>query len=246
MMTDLFAGRSERMILSCLQGHMGKVYTDSTENPRSAQIVIGSFCFYAGVPCPSLIRHIPQDSPAEMLLVPPDEAWSREIEACYGAQAQKIRRWAIKEEPEVFDPALLQSYTETLPEGCRLCKIEGALYEETQRHPWSRDLTSLFRSREDYEKRGLGFAVLSHGRLVAGASSYLIYDGGIEIEIDTDPSHRRNGFALACGARLILECLERKLYPGWDAHDARSAALAEKLGYHRDKEYITYVVTGGF
>ena len=61
--------------------------------------------------------------------------------------------------------------------------------------------------------------------LVAGASSYTVYDGGIEIQIDTQLKHRRKGLAAACGAKLILECLERGLYPSWDAHDRRSAAL---------------------
>ena len=43
--------------------------------------------------------------------------------------------------------------------------------------------------------------------------------------------------ASACGARLILECLTRGIYPGWDAHDRRSLALAEKLGYRLDHPY---------
>ena len=75
----------------------------------------------------------------------------------------------------------------------------------------------------------------------AGASSYTIYDGGIEIEIDTRPDQRRQGLALACGAQLILTCLERRLFPNWDAHDLRSAALAEKLGYRMDHPYRAYL-----
>ena len=75
---------------------------------------------------------------------------------------------------------------------------------------------------------------------VAGAGSYCVYRGGIEIEIDTRADHRRKGLAAACGARLILECLDRGLYPSWDAIDLRSAVLAEKLGYHRGEAYVTY------
>lgn len=70
---------------------------------------------------------------------------------------------------------------------------------------------------------------------------YTIYPGGIEIEIDTKPDYRGRGLATACGAALILECLRRGLYPSWDAHDLRSVALAEKLGYHRDHPYPVYV-----
>ena len=77
---------------------------------------------------------------------------------------------------------------------------------------------------------------------MAGASSYAACDGAIEIEIDTRPDFRRLGLASACGARLILECLAREIYPGWDAHNQHSLALAEKLGYQLDRPYTAYWV----
>ena len=98
----------------------------------------------------------------------------------------------------------------------------------------------MFPNYAAFKSRGRGAAVLVQGQLVAGASSYSVYHGGIEIEIDTKPEFRRKGLATACGARLILECLARGLYPSWDAHDLRSVMLAEKLGYHRDKPYPVY------
>ena len=58
--------------------------------------------------------------------------------------------------------------------------------------------------------------------------------------MDTREDERRKGLAMACCASLILACLDRKLYPSWDAHNKGSLALAEKLGYHFDKEYPTY------
>lgn len=73
--------------------------------------------------------------------------------------------------------------------------------------------------------------------MVSGASSYTVYRDGIEIEIDTREDERRKGLALACGARLILECLACGRYPSWDAHNKGSLALAEKLGYHPDGTY---------
>ena len=39
-----------------------------------------------------------------------------------------------------------------------------------------------------------------------------------------------------------MECLDCGLYPGWDAHDKRSLALAEKLGYRLDHPYTAYWV----
>lgn len=85
--------------------------------------------------------------------------------------------------------------------------------------------------------------VLKDGELAAGASSYSTYREGIEIEIDTREDHRRKGLAYQCGAKLILECLKRDLYPSWDAPNKWSAALAEKLGYRFSHEYIAYEIT---
>ena len=42
---DLFAGWEETLIWSCLQDCMGRAFADSLENPRSAQILVGDFCF---------------------------------------------------------------------------------------------------------------------------------------------------------------------------------------------------------
>ena len=105
---------------------------------------------------------------------------------------------------------------------------------------WSRDFCAAFDSPADFCARGLGAAALYEGVPVAGAGTYTVYRGGIEVEIDTRKDHRRRGLATACGARLILECLDRGLYPSWDAIDLRSIALAEKLGYHRGEPYTIF------
>ncbi|MDE7014441.1 MAG: GNAT family N-acetyltransferase, partial [Kineothrix sp.] len=90
----------------------------------------------------------------------------------------------------------------------------------------------------------LGVLVKKDGRPVAGASSYTTYRGGIEVEIDTKEEYRRKGLASVCGARLILECLARNIYPSWDAQNKWSVALAEKLGYHFSHTYDAYEIYG--
>ena len=107
---------------------------------------------------------------------------------------------------------------------------------------WARDLVSQFKDYETYERLGLGVVVYKDQELVAGASSYSRYREGIEIEIDTREDHRRKGLAYGCGARLILECLKRGLYPSWDAQNLWSAALARKLGYHFSHAYTAYEI----
>lgn len=119
--------------------------------------------------------------------------------------------------------------------------IDRKLYDMVLAEEWSRDFCSQFTNFEDYFTRGLGFVAVYAGKPVAGASSYTVYTGGIEVEIDTKKDFRRKGLGKACGARLILECVKRGIYPSWDAIDLRSVRLAEQLGYHMDRPYVVYL-----
>lgn len=51
------------------------------------------------------------------------------------------------------------------------------------------------------------------------------------------------GKVYAASAALLLRCLDRGLYPSWDAHTSISLALAEKLGYAFSHRYVAYEVT---
>ena len=90
---------------------------------------------------------------------------------------------------------------------------------------------------------GRGVVALKDGKIVAGASSYTRYKNGIEIEVDTLESERRNHLATVCCSALILNCLEEGLYPSWDAHNMNSVHLAQKLGYEFSHEYAAYEVS---
>jgi len=232
----LFHGWEEALIWSCLQGHMGNIFLDNEKNPASAMIEIGDFCFFAGQPNAALLHSLE----GEKLLIPKDGTWGELIERTFDSQVNKIFRYAIKKEPDVFDKAKLTSFINALDDCYELRMIDKEVYELARKEAWSVDLCSQFKDYADYQRRGLGAAILHNGELVAGASPYAVYNDGIEIEIDTRPDYRGKGLATVCGAKLILECLARNIYPSWDAHDLRSVALAEKLGYHLSHPYVTY------
>lgn len=233
---QFYKGSSDTLILSYLQGHMGYAISDSDENPRSVIIVSGDFCFPAGQPDASLLDKLK----APKLIAPVDTDWLKLIENHFGDRVRKFLRYAIKGEPGIFDIEKLEKYASSLKEGFELRLFDKEIFEMARGEAWSADLCSRFRDYDDYRDRALGTAVLHNGILVSGASPYAVYDGGLEIEIDTREDYRRMGLATACGAKFILECLKRNIYPSWDAHDLRSVALAEKLGYHMDHEYLTY------
>lgn len=241
----LFENWQETLIWSCLQGCMGSAWADDDAIPKSAQIVVADFCFFAGEPNVELALNKPVDYKSDfIIMVPQTPAWGELIEQVYMGRAKKITRYAIKKEPDAFDVNYLTEIVCNLKEPFHVQMIDEDIYDQVMGSPWSQDLCSHFKDYEDYKKRGIGAVVLADGTVVAGASSYTVYQEGIEIEIDTREDYRRKGLALACGAKLILECLKKGLYPSWDAQNKGSVALAEKLGYHFDHEYTAYEVIG--
>lgn len=241
---SLFDGWNETLIWSCLQGYMGSAWADDLERPKSAQIISGDFCFLAGEANAELIMNIPESYSHEALLfVPQSLEWESLIESEYPTSFKRFMRYAIKKEAHVFDRIKLHSIIDQLSGDYELKAIDEDIYNLAKREQWSEDFCSQFFTYNDYKKHGLGFVIFQDNELISGASSYTVYDEGIEIEIDTKKEHQRKGLALVCASRLIVECLDRGLYPSWDAANKPSVALAEKLGYHFDKEYVAYRVT---
>ncbi len=236
--SPLFGKWEETLIWSCLQGIMGKIYADDLYNPMTAMAVIGDFTFFAGKPNIEFAAYKPHLCTQKfMILIPQDEHWKNVITQFYGKRAKIISRYAIKKEPDIFDKEKLEKIVASLPGQYDLSMIDERLYRMCKAETWSADLVSLFPDYEKYRKLGIGAVICKNGRIVSGASSYSRYREGIEIEIDTREEYRRKGLACVCGAKLILECLKRNLYPSWDAHNKGSVALAEKLGYHYSHTY---------
>lgn len=238
----LFAGCTDTTLFSCLQGIMGEVYGDQEECPEAARAVLGDFSFFGGKPMEELVFLL---SEREFhILVPDSEEWGRLIESCLGAKVKPVLRYAIKKEPEIFDRDRLLKAVSSLPAGYQLKQIDEELYHQCLKEKWSRDFVGNYPDYDAYKRLGLGMAVVKDGELIAGTSSYSSYEGGIEIEVGTKEAYRRRGLAYACSAGLILTCLERELYPSWDAQNLHSVGLAEKLGYHFDREYMVYEYYG--
>lgn len=241
----LFEGWQESLIWSCMQQVMGEVYVDDAKHPSSAMAILGDFCFFAGEPLEELVLYKPGWCRKDfMIMVPQNEKWEEKIEACYGEKAKKVTRYAIKKEPDVFDREKLEQAVAGLPSEYSLKLIDEEIYRWCKQESWCRDWTAQYPDYESYKKNGLGVVITKDGVPVSGASSYSNYLEGIEIEIDTKEEYRRRGLAYICAARLILECLDRNLYPSWDAQNKWSVALAQKLGYHYERDYTAYEIWG--
>lgn len=236
---ELFDSFEDTMVLSCLSGMMGGIYAVAEWPLCSAAAVLGDFAFFAGQPSEELLRFRPNGRPC-VILTPQNDAWTAEIRRVFGKAASPRTRYAFEHDAAGFVPKDLREMAELLPEGVALFPIDESLYRRCLAEEWARDFVSNYETFEDYARMGLGFAALRGDEMLAGASSYSSWPGGIEIEIDTRKDQRRQGLACACGARLMLECLERGLFPSWDAANKISAHLAETLGYRFREEYVVY------
>ena len=235
----LFAGWPEAIIWSCLDGIMGTVFADDPSKPASAAAFLGDFCFFAGAPNRILVRFIAEKAAGFLLLIPRDDAWAACISRTLAQRVRSVTRYAIRKDTK-FDSEKLKTVAALLPNGCSLQEIDEASFAQCRLQVWSRDLVSQFRDFQAFQALGLGVVACQNGDVLAGASTYARYRHGIEIEVDTRKDVRRRGLAHACCAKLILLCLERGLYPSWDAHNPASVALAEKLGYRLDHPYLAF------
>lgn len=239
----LFGDWQETLIWSCLQGVMGKLYVTNEEDPDCVMALLGDFCFFAGEPNEEMVSFKPEGCRQDfVIMVPQDEEWGALIEHVYGNKSKRVERYAIKKEPDIFDRTKLQKIVSDMPTEYELQMIDEKWFYQCKEYGWCRDWVSQYDTYELYQQHGLGVILLKDGEVVSGASSYSSYQDGIEIEIDTHKDYRRKGLASICGAKLILECLDRGWYPSWDAQNLGSVALAESLGYHFDHAYVAYEI----
>ena len=237
-----FQDMHDTIILSCIQGHMGEAWVDDMVSPTMAQIIVGCFVFYGGDPTGDASKELLCNLPEESLVIVSNDKWKNALETIHHDAAKKFQRYAFKKNLEHLDINRIRSFLGKLPEGYELKRIDKVLANYPSLQIVSEDFTKQFDSIDDYVNRGIGFCILHEGKIVCGASSYSIYDGGIEIEIDTHTEYRRKGLATVAASALILYCLEHSIYPSWDAANLTSVALAEKLGYVLDHSYDTYYI----
>lgn len=58
----------------------------------------------------------------------------------------------------------------------------------------------------------------------------------------TTDDYINKGIGTAMESKLILMCLEKGIYPSWNAANLTSLQLAKKLGHSYDSEYTIYKI----
>jgi len=230
---------------ACVEGNMGRAWVDRKNKPAIAMIVVADFCYLLGC----------TEEKSDILAIKELlEQFKRKIIISYSNYGipvikeyfpnnhKSCSRYAIKKEPEIFQRDKLKSYIDVVEAKFYIEKIDESNYNMVLEDEFMADCCCYYSSLEEFLKNGIGYVIIHEGEIIAGASSYSYCKGSIDITIGTKKEYRQKGLALACASKLILDCLDKNIYPRWDAANLESVALAEKLGYHFEKEYEVYSI----
>ena len=138
---------------------------------------------------------------------------------------------------EVMEPLCAESVKQLklLPEGYSLTPFTPAIFEA---HPFGHG--ENYADFGEFSEKGAGAAVLYNGQVVAAASSFLTFEDQVELDLCTDPGHRKRGLADHCTAEVMRQCSRKKLTIHWDAQNRMSAELAKGHGFRLLTEYAVY------
>ena len=246
VVAPLFEGLDDSMVTACLQGYMGDAYVRAADRPDAALIVSGEYSFFGGDPgsgdAKYLVAHlfdVVEGDGTIAIFADAEPGWERALISCRKNNPKAVPRYGILNKDYEFDLEKLQAFIDGLPEGFTLAAFDEAIYWQALAEDWSKEFCKTFASAGDYLERGFGYAALYCGKLVSGASTMTVYDGGAETQVATREDFRRKGLAMPCAAAFIKECARRKIRPCWDAANLVSKNMALKLGYEYKGEYTT-------
>ncbi|MCH5287531.1 MAG: GNAT family N-acetyltransferase [Christensenellaceae bacterium] len=220
---------------------MGRAWADSPIHPRAAVVAVGDFLYCGGQAGPSaahLLRAAVGSEKRGWLVFAPG-AWKDALDRV--APNKPETRYAFDHTIQPED-SHLRRLLEKAPDGLTFQRITGEWIARCRQAEWSRDFVSLF-TDEQFEKDGLGVLAMLDGEPVAGASSYVAYPGGVEVQVQTRDDCQGRGLATLAAAKLILTAHGQGRIATWDAANSISKHLAEKLGYRYIGEYTVYEVT---
>ena len=227
----------------------GTIYIDEPENPTAFYIVhpYGMSLLFGDTGHDDFNTKVKdymlnvngERTRVEWLQAFPDE-WNKTIVSLLGDDLIKTGQGADPEHKVVeentranfeFNSTKYLAFRESL--GCNpypIVKATVEIYEQMQgavvpMHFWNN--AAAF-----YEK-GAGFSMVIDGQPVCTAYSAYIFEGLLELGIETLPQYRGKGYALFACAALIDFCLENNFTPVWSCRFENTASynLAQKLGF---------------
>lgn len=238
---ELFRNPTSAIILAALYTDIGEAWISGQGRPYNGIIFVEN-TFYVG-------GELIEEKSFEFLM---EQILSKGLPVCHvipqGSRAvscfdgffnrEEYKGIVTKSERHLMDIDMkhlnhetLRSFTAGLPEEYQLRDIDETLFTETKNNGDTYNYIKLFKSFEDFEQKGFGFFIMKNREIIGGISSYARYEKGVEVQIAVKEEYRGQHLARSLGAKFILECEQRDLYPWWDCANPVSEHIAGELGY---------------
>lgn len=221
---------------------MGKVLVDAPMRPNFAVMTCGDFLICAGEPGLSALHVL------RWAMMDEDREWVAWCPGKWRSLVERLRPDMRIETRFAFDPNIppadeqVQRILRHMTGDITIVPLEGTWVQWCRMHTWSYDFVSCFLDDAHFQRCGTGVLLLRDAVPVAGASSYVSYPGGIEVQVQTRDDVQGHGYATLAAAALIDICHAKGLRVTWDAANASSAAIARKLGYVATMQYEAVIL----
>ena len=226
--------RVDLSIDCAIEGQMGRAFVDDPEEPTAFKIEVGPFFYLAGDPAGPGGKAMIEAIAPYTLFMPSSPGWIEAAKAVYGERLINFARYSFSAE---------NVSAQHLEQLCSRSPFKGDVRRMDvpfAAQVWGQDHfvdLSDFDSPDDFVQRGVGFYLERRGTIAGAAYSSLVCSKGIETSIFVTEEHRRQGIATVLACNLLQWCIENNAEANWDAANAPSCGLAEKLGYTQTGGY---------
>lgn len=228
-----------------LSGHTkGKVFVSTVADSRMAFVYDNGFCVLAGTVTDAEFAKAclnwlySQEELEFFILYPGHESWVTVLDAVSAVPLRKVQRVAFHLDADAF---VAQRSRKLLPPEFVLVPMDATVMRTVAGtlYPWA---GGMWKSETRFESDGVGFCVLTDGRIVSLCYSVFVNGSHHEIDILTVERFKRLGLAKVVASAFIDKCLDRGLQPEWDCfkNNVASYQLAEVLGFRPTIEFSVY------
>jgi hypothetical protein len=171
-----------------------------------------------------------------------DENWNPVIENVFGKRnLGSSQQWVYTLKPRGHRSVTLLRVVGD----CRLLRVDqhllAGLSAGNTEFLFSK-LIQFWGSVDTFLNTGLGYVLVDGEEIASLCCSGFVAGNTHVIDIETEVSQRRKGYAETVARAFVAECIEDHLQPYWDcmAENTASARLAEKLGFTQSHVYTLY------
>jgi GNAT superfamily N-acetyltransferase len=171
-----------------------------------------------------------------------DEGWDPVIERAFRTRGLKTSRQRVYALETSHAPAPGGSGVIDRPGIVELAAASVQDLAASNREFLSRKLDHFWASPDAFYAAGIGYLYLHQGTIVSLCFSGFVSGDTHAIDVQTEATYRRRGFAEAAGRAFVARGIERRLRLHWDCMDENEASqrLAERLGFALSHEYTLY------